>query len=421
MKDRKLLSYVFVFFGFMLGFVLFLVDRWQDIHNYSFVVSWSVVILAYMIFGGVIGNLITRIFHEHTKREGAIKEQDKRLHDLLNSFPGLVIVLEESHKVRFANRNYIMEYGECVGEFCYEAAGKKNTCDNCSVEKVFYNNLPLKNEELFLDNRIYEVIWQPFSDADGTKLVIKTLYDITERKQAEQELSRLQAEMTRLERLNLVGQMAAGIAHEIRNPMTTVRGYLQLLKSKAEFQSLGSTFELMIEELDRANSIISEFLTLTKNPPTERQCQNINEILRHLYPLLEADTLTQNKQIVFEAGETPDILFNSKEISQLVLNLCRNGLEAMQVGGTLTIRTFIENEHVVFSVEDEGCGIQSENLDKLGTPFFTTKENGTGLGLATCYSIVDRHNATIDLKSGSGGTTFFVRFPCLQSVDDCSA
>jgi len=242
---------------------------------------------------------------------------------------------------------------------------------------------------------------------------MRNLYDITERKEAEQELSRLQVEMAQLERLNLVGQMAAGIAHEIRNPMTTVRGYLQLLGAKSEFQSHASTFELMIEELDRANSIISEFLSIVRNKHTERQSQNINEILRHLYPLLEADTFTQNKQIVFEAEETPDIILNAKEISQLVLNLCRNGLEAMQEGGTLTIRTYIEDEHVVLLVEDEGCGIPSEFLDKLGTPFFTTKDNGTGLGLATCYRIAEHHNATIDIKSGSGGSVFFVRFPCL--------
>lgn len=170
----------------------------------------------------------------------------------------------------------------------------------------------------------------------------------------------------------------------------------------------------MIEELDRANSIITEFLSLAKNSPTTQQCQNINSILQHLYPLLEADTYIQNKQLVFVRGETPDILLDTKEFSQLVLNLCRNGLEAMQEGGTLTIRTYSENEHVVLSVEDEGCGINLEGLDKLGTPFYTTKDNGTGLGLATCYSIAERHNAKINLKSSPGGTIFFVRFPRLD-------
>lgn len=340
-----------------------------------------------MIFGGVIGNLLKKIFNEQRKREEAIKEEHKRLHDLFNSLLGLVIVLEEDCKVRFANRNYIMEYGECEGKFCYEVVGKKSPCNNCLTEKVFRNNLPTKSEELFLNNRIYEVTLQPFSDVDGSKLVIKTLYDITERKEAEQELSRLQAEMARLER-----------------EFSGTNGGRDSTRNQESNDNCPGISPV-------AGSQGAEFLSLAKNSPTERQCQNINEILRHLYPLLEADTFTRNKQIVFEAGETPDILLNAKEISQLVLNLCRNGLEAMQVGGTLTIRTYIEDEHVVFSVEDEGCGIHSESLDKLGTPFFTTKENGTGLGLSTCYSIADRHNATIDLKSGSSGTAFFVRFP----------
>jgi signal transduction histidine kinase len=404
MREKKL-----GFIGLFLGFILFLLDKWLDSRNHSLRISWLLV-----IFGGVIGCLLKKIFNEQRKREEAIKEDHKRLHDLLNSLPGIVIVLGENYNVHFANRNYIVEFGEREGKFCYEMVGKKSPCDNCGIKEVFCNGLPLKSEEVFLNNKIYEVILQPFNDVDGSKLVIKTLYDITERKKAEQELLHLQAEMAHLERLNLVGQMAAGIAHEIRNPMTTVRGYLQLLGDKAEFKSHSSRFELMIEELDRANLIITEFLSLAKNSPTKQQCQNINSILQRLYPLLEADTYVQNKQIVFVGGETPDILIDAKEFSQLVLNLCRNGLEAMQMGGTLTIRTYSENEQVVFSVEDEGCGINLESLDKLGTPFYTTKDNGTGLGLATCYSIVARHNAKINLTSGPGGTMFYVRFPCLD-------
>jgi len=406
MKERKLLSYIFVVFGgLILGPLLFLFHLALDNIKYSF------VILTYMIFGGIIANLLRKKCNEQRKREEAIREEQKRLNDLLNSLPAIVILIEENYKVRFANRNYITKFGKNEGEFCYEIAGKKSPCDHCLIEKVFQNDSPVVNEELLFDNRIYETTLQPFKDVDGTKLVIKTLYDITERKEADKELTRLQTEMAHLERLNLVGQMAAGIAHEIRNPMTTVRGYLQLLGPKQEFQSIGPMFELMIEELDRANLIITDFLSFAKNSPTYGRCQNINDILRHLYPLLEADTFIQNKQIVFKARETFDILLDAKEISQLVLNLCRNGLEAMQVGGTLKIRTYIEDEHVVLSIEDEGCGLPAENLDKLGTPFFTTKENGTGLGLANCYSIADRHNARIDFTSGSSGTTFFVHFP----------
>lgn len=240
----------------------------------------------------------------------------------------------------------------------------------------------------------------------GEKCILSVLNDITEMKQ-------MQIELARLESLNMVGQMAAGIAHEIRNPMTTIRGYLQLLGVKPEFNAYHSQFKLIINELDRVNSIISEFLSLAKNRPSEPLSENvnINDIVWNLYPLLEADAFTQNKQIAFKEGETAILSLDVKEISQLVLNLCRNGLEAMPERGTLTLRTYSEGGNVVLSIQDQGYGIPSEYLDKLGTPFFTTKENGTGLGLATCYRIAERYQARIEVESGSKGTIFFVRFP----------
>ena len=308
--------------------------------------------------------------------------------------------------------------------------------------KVYHDGKPIAVEDLPMQRAAWygevinrfelEFVWEdgdskvarwsasPLRDDKGNICgAIATMEDVTDLiRNGITKMKRIYTEMTRLERLNLVGQMAAGIGHEIRNPMTIVRGYLQLLGAKPEFDAHHSTFETMISELDRANSIISEFLSLVKNAPTERQYQNINDILRQLYPLLEADAFTQNKQLVFEAEETPDIPLNAKEISQVVLNLCRNGLEAMHERGTLTIRTYSEGEQVVLSVQDEGGGIPSEYLDKLGTPFFTTKENGTGLGLATCYGISNRHHARMDVESGSNGTTFFVRFPCLADSGD---
>jgi signal transduction histidine kinase len=230
------------------------------------------------------------------------------------------------------------------------------------------------------------------------------------------DFKKTQAEFSRLDRLNLIGQMAAGIGHEIRNPLTTVRGYLQLLGIKQEYASHTATFNLMISELDRANSIITEFLTLARNKPTDRRYQNINSILNNLYPLLEADAFTQNKQIVFIPEETIDIHIDSNEISQLILNLFRNGLEAMAELGCLTIRTYMKEEQVVLSVHDEGCGIMPEDVEKLGIPFFTTKDNGTGLGLAMCFSIANRNKASIDVNTGTGGTTFSVKFVIPEEV-----
>jgi len=204
--------------------------------------------------------------------------------------------------------------------------------------------------------------------------------------------------------------MAAGIGHEIRNPMTTVRGFLQLLGDKEEFQQSKDYFELMIEELDRANSIITEFLSLAKNKTLDLKPLSLNCLIGNLFPLIQADAMVNDKDIIMELQDTEVLLLDEKEIRQLILNLVRNGLEAMSVGGKLTIRTFMDGEETVLAVGDEGSGIKTEDLEKIGTPFFTTKENGTGLGLATCFSISARHNAAIQIDTGPSGTTFLVRF-----------
>lgn len=236
------------------------------------------------------------------------------------------------------------------------------------------------------------------------------------RVESERKLSILEREVSKLERLNLIGQLAAGLGHEVRNPMTTIRGFLQMLQSKEDLHTYKNYFDLMIEELDRANSIITDFLSLAKNKPKELQRQSLNDLLENLYTLLQADAYSQGKKCVFEPGNIPEIDFDVNEITQLVLNLARNGLEAMPHGGCLTIRTFLDGTDIVLSVQDEGKGIDTEHLAKLGTPFFTTKENGTGLGLPLCYSIADRHKATIEVKSGPSGTTFLVRFPQIMDT-----
>jgi Signal transduction histidine kinase len=223
--------------------------------------------------------------------------------------------------------------------------------------------------------------------------------------------------VSKYDRINLVGKMAASIAHEVRNPMTTVRGYLQLLGGRKENAPLKPTFDLMISELDRANSIITEFLTLSGTKSSTLERQNLNEVLNKLYPLLEADAFIHNNQIRLKVGEIPEIQLNMKEISQLVLNLCRNGLEAMnEPAGCLTIQTYTKNKQVVLSVQDEGCGIPPEEMDNLGVPFHTTKEEGSGLGLAACYSIAASHNARIKVESSSSGTTFSIQFPIPDEV-----
>jgi signal transduction histidine kinase len=241
---------------------------------------------------------------------------------------------------------------------------------------------------------------------DGKQCILGIVNDITDRKQVEKEIARL-------DRLHLVGEMAACIGHEIRNPITTVRGFLQLFKGKWEDVQFKGYFNLMIEELDRVNSIITEFLSLAKNKAVNLKPQNLNSIVKALSPLLVADAANSSKYVIVELEDIPDLLLDEKEIRQLILNLVRNGLEAISPGGSVTIRTFEDDESVVLSVRDQGKGIEPEILKKIGTPFLTTKDNGTGLGLAVCFSIAARHKAEIKVETGPKGTTFFVRFRSL--------
>ncbi|MDD4170310.1 MAG: PAS domain S-box protein [Desulfotomaculaceae bacterium] len=240
-------------------------------------------------------------------------------------------------------------------------------------------------------------------EINSEQCLLGVINDITERRQ-------MQKEIARLDRLNLVGEMAAGIGHEIRNPMTTVRGFLQILEGKEEFVNHKEYLTIMIDELDRVNSIITEYLSMAKNKAVDLKYQNLNSVVETIFPLIQADAMNADKYVEMEPAELPYLLVDEKEMRQLILNLVRNGLEAMSPGGKITIRTFIDDGNVVLSVQDQGTGIEPELLEKIGTPFFTTKENGTGLGLSVCYSIAARHNAAIDIKTSFNGTTILVRF-----------
>lgn len=261
-------------------------------------------------------------------------------------------------------------------------------------EHTFEYQLPINGRLCSFEARIV---------ATGEDDILCIARDIT-------ELKLLQNEITRLDRLNLVGEMAASIGHEVRNPMTTVRGFLQMLSRKPELLNFNDFFTLMIEELDRANAIISEFLSLAKNKAVSLEPHNLNSIIKSIEPLIQADAAISDKCLRLELSDVPDLLVDAKEIRQLILNLTRNGLEAMPPGKALTIKTYQDGNEAILAVQDEGHGIDPNLLEKLGTPFLTTKETGTGLGLPICYSIAKRHNAEITIDTGANGTTFGVWF-----------
>jgi len=318
--------------------------------------------------------------------------------------------------------------------------------------RVFRDGIELLAEEMpiqrsaFLleevENEVLEFVWEdghksisvwnttPIYDDAGSVLgVLATSEDISQYVLKEREVrldkeqlervvsekveehARLRNEVERLDRLSLVAQMAASISHEVRNPITTVRGFLQLIMQRKNFFNFQKYFDLIINELDRANDIIGNFLSLSKNGNSmDREEHDLVTIFQSVLPLLEADALLMGKKLAFHEKSLSKLWMNKKEIQQVLINLVRNGLEASPTGACVTVE-LLENQRTVgFSVKDEGGGIPASILEQLGTPFLTTKASGTGLGLSICYDIARRHQAEIHVVTDQRGTTFIFSF-----------
>ncbi len=244
----------------------------------------------------------------------------------------------------------------------------------------------------------------PIYDEKGRLIEVEGIIrDITERKNLEQLTSSL-------DRMTVVGSMAATVAHEIRNPMTTVRGYLQMLEKKDKYQEDKQKFNLMIEEIDRANTIIQEYLSLSQEKVSRLERCSLNHIVKTLFPLIQVNSVNSKIEVSIELSTIPDLFLDKNEMRQLLLNMVRNGIEAMSSGGNLLIRTYQEENKTVLSISDQGKGIPPQVLERLGTPFTTTKDSGTGLGLPICYQIAQRHNAKIVVDTSNEGTTFKLYF-----------
>jgi len=254
-----------------------------------------------------------------------------------------------------------------------------------------------------------ELVWAEqkaslFFDPDGRPATVDGIVrDVTKRVLLEQDVARL-------DRLNIAGQMAASLAHEVRNPLTTVQGYLQLMGSRPEFQSFKDQFFMLLNELDRTNGIITEYLSLSKDKLLDIKRRSLNDIVLALHALIQADAVVSKVEVRLKLAKIPELFLDDKEIKQLLLNLTRNAIEAMPAGGLLEIETGAGGGEVFLSVRDQGPGMSQEILQNLGKPFITTKEGGTGLGLAICYRIAGRHNAKLNIETGQTGTMISIRF-----------
>lgn len=373
--------------------------RWYDVYYFPYK-------------EGQVGGLF-RDVTERKRTEESLRTSEERYYKMFHNSPDMISTISmDDNKFVEVNQKFLDTLGYSSGEVLGHTSKELNLkVDSKQFADKLRNHLSDKQANKYIESKVRTKSGQILTILSSVEIIrihgkdyrLYISKDITKEKQMEQE-------MVRLDRLNLVGQMAAGIGHEIRNPMTTVRGFLQLLMEKKEYDCCHEYFDLMISELDRANSIITEFLSLARNRVINFETRNLNAILLSLFPLIQADATLCNININLSTQDIPELVIDEKEIRQLVLNLVRNGLEAMSPGGSMKISTYLGENEIVLAVQDTGQGIEPSVLEKIGTPFFTTKEKGTGLGMAVCYNIAARNNAKIDIKTGTEGTTFFVRF-----------
>ncbi|MEN6390198.1 MAG: AAA family ATPase [Syntrophomonas sp.] len=350
---------------------------------------------------------------EHKKTENALKQSEERFSKAFHSCPAMMAILRmEDHVFIEINQSFLTELeftrDEVSGHIPLEIGMWADQEQECLLFDLFNRPKPADIVECKLQSKsgktIYVLASTEFLSLNNRDCQLIVMQNINEKKQYE-------ANMFRMDRLNLIGEMAAGIGHEIRNPMTAIRGFLQLLSSNDYYEKDHMYFELMIEELDRANGIISEYLGMAKDKRVDLKYTDLDRIIHFLFPIINADANYQGMEVKLELGTPPMLLIDEKEIRQMILNMARNGLEAMSPGGILTIQTKVEKGQIVLAIKDQGQGLSPDILDKLGTPFVTTKEKGTGLGLAVCYSIAARHQANIGAETGPQGTTFKICFP----------
>ncbi|WP_440116063.1 two-component system sensor histidine kinase NtrB [Paenibacillus sp. QZ-Y1] len=400
----------------------------MEIHSTFSIVQWVLIASGYTI-GAVIAGSLSMLWIDQMQHHRGLEQhlsevhhryiaETEKLNQILNAVPLSIATVDKQGTVQFVNDT--MEQtardqlpcttapdliGHPASQFVEQAqADKMESSIRRATVHGEVSGLTVRYGSHVFQSRtipIYSFSKELPREVTGAMLIIQ---DIT-------ELEMLRSELDNVDRLSLVGQMAASITHEVRNPMAVVRGFLQLMQEKSP-ESLDHYDRIVLEELDRANSIINDFLSLAQDRIAEKEESQLHDIIHELSPLLWADANLRGQSIeLMLAHNVPKLHLNSKEIKQVVLNLARNGMEAMNEKGVLTLETRMVDDKVELCVRDTGSGIPSVKKEKLFEPFYTTKAKGTGLGLSMCLSIVERHNGTITVESEEGqGTTFKVAF-----------
>lgn len=234
-----------------------------------------------------------------------------------------------------------------------------------------------------------------------------------ERRRAYEELQQTFEQLLQAEKLASLGELAAGIVHEVRNPLASIKGAVEILEdgktsneARQEFASLAKT------EVDRLDKLVGEFLRFARPTTLTVNRNNLNEIAESVLSLLESQAMSQGVSVKTDfAGDLPDVMADREQIKQVILNLAINSLQAMPAGGTLRFRSFRRDGYCQVEIEDTGGGIDAQFVSKIFDPFYTTKDKGIGLGLSVAYKIVAQHNGRLGFRPSDGGSTFELELP----------
>jgi two-component system sensor histidine kinase HydH len=381
--------------------------RREDIRN-TLVISGVLVILG---FGGFLS-----LFWAYNYRVARRKLQDTSAFadEVVSNLPVGLIATGSDGRITFLN-----EAAEKITGLSRDAARGKRPEEVvaspwCELKDILDQGGTVLEREMecsFSDNKAVPLsasasrIVNEEGEFVGTILILRDLG----------EVRRLQEEVRRKEKLAALGNLAAGVAHEIRNPLSSIKGFATYFGTKfPEGSEDRESAGVMIREVDRLNRVISELLEFARPSELRLRPTEVNELLRHSLRLIEPDAKAKKIEVRFSPTEgLPSVAIDPDRFTQALLNLYLNAIQAMDGGGVLSVSSSAgQDGEIRTQVADTGAGIQAEDLDKIFDPYFTTKPRGTGLGLPIVHKIVEAHGGEIRVKSVVGrGTVFTILIP----------
>ncbi|KQX66942.1 PAS domain S-box protein [Paenibacillus sp. Root444D2] len=364
----------------------------------------------------VIGSCVD--ITERKQMETELRETKELLESFINNTTDAICVLDQRFKVISVNSAYEKVFGwnqdELLNQLLpiYPDFLEEHRIEIHDILKAGNQISGLETVRVRKDGQLIHVsvTKTPIKNEKGEIIGFAGITrDITERKRTEELLRKS-------DKLSVAGQLAAGLAHEIRNPLTSLRGFLQLLQN--DMKGKQHYFDIMLSELDRINFIVSEFLVIAKPEAIQYKKSDLINILQTVIALLDTQANLCNVQLLLEfESDIPEFICSEMHLKQLFINLVKNAIEAITKDGQIKITVSMQGSGMIrVRTQDNGCGIPEERVKQLGEPFYTTKEKGTGLGLMMCFKIVEAHKGTMSIQSQIGVGTIIDVFLPTQTI-----